>query len=718
MLSSKDIVPPHLVHKPVCPSTMSEDPQPMTLQQRIASLNAAHIGRVPGEPSLPRPKPQVPQKRPIVIRQRTVNNPPEQLNGSVVQSEAGNEPAGVSLQNGLLPPPSITVPAPRAPSRPTPPPLPKRQSSQAPPPLPARKQSQDTSRRGSEASPTPGNGSGSGGSDSCGLTATRTTSNESSRVKAPAWGDVNLPTLPPRGPNPAPRKYSSEQPKYVNRAPSAASLESVASAHPKEETAPIPSLLPRLPSRGSSTTREVQERPQSTSSVPKIQPRFVAPIPTATTIQAAKRSALSFGLNKPPNSENPVINGHEQTANASPPRIPLSSRPDLSAIQATRLRCAAAASHSPSHSVSPSNICLVCRDFSGPDNHAARFPRQNVSSLRALAVALTSNFPSLTDKARAIFTWCHYNIRYDVDAFFSGNLQPSTPASTLSTGLAVCEGYAGLFANLAVHAGLEALVLSGHGKGFGYTPLGPNSPLPPYKCGHAWNAVRIDGGEWKLIDPCWGAGHVQGAGQPYVQKFAPEHFNMSNEEFGIKHFPGNKDHFFLPNSRRMTWEEYIVINPAAWPDNVSEPATVFTNAKGDYGIGEKTITPRNRKINVRSNEILRFSFGLLCPHWTLQNTRKGRSPVFMLSVGGVDGRQKDQIPLEYVKGQGPGGGGDVWYVDIAARELGAPGMSLTLLAITRFGDREDARGMTVREFREKKGKVGAAFMGVAAWDLV
>lgn len=697
----------------------------MTLQQRIASLNAAHIGRVPGEPPLPRSKPQIPQKRPAVTGQKTVNNPPEQVYGSVTDTKVDNKPAGTGRQNGFLPPPPIardlvtTAPtsSSRSSSRPPPPRLPKRQTPQPPPPLPARKESQDTSRRDSEDSSNSGSASGSAGSDGYRLSATRTKSNDSSRVKAPAWGEVDLPALPPRN-STDPRKYTSEQPKYVNRAPSSTSLKSLASIQSKEERPPVPLLPPRLPSRSSSSTREPQERAQSIPPVPKVEPRFVAPVPTPKTIETAKRSILSFGLNKPQQPDRAVISNHEQSISVPPPPVPLSSRPDLSAIRATKPRTATNPSHSNSNSIPVSDICLVCRDFSGPDNHATLFPRQSVSSLPALAEALTSLFPSPTDKARAIFKWLHHNIRYDVDAFFSGNLKPSTPASTLNTGLAVCEGFAGLFASLALYAGLDSLVVSGHGKGFGYTPLAPNSLLPPYHGNHAWNAVRIDNGEWKLIDPCWGAGHVQGAGQVYQQVFDPVHFNMSNEEFGTKHFPQNRDHQFLSHGRRMGWEEYIVINPAAWPDNIQEIATVFTNAKVDYGIGEKTIKPRSRKIKVRSNEMVRFSFGLLCAHWTLQKTGKGLPPVFMLSIGGVDGRPKSQVPLEYVRGQGPGGGGDMWCVEIPARELGSPGMSLTLLAVTRFGDRQDARGLSVREFREKTGKVAAAFVGVAAWDLV
>jgi Transglutaminase-like superfamily len=355
---------------------------------------------------------------------------------------------------------------------------------------------------------------------------------------------------------------------------------------------------------------------------------------------------------------------------------------------------------------------MVCRDFSAPDHYATLFPRSQVTSLQALAQQLTSPFPSPTDKARAIFTWLHHNIRYDVDSFFNNNVRGSTPQSTLSSGLAVCEGYAALFTNLATHAGLESIVISGHGKGFGHAAPASGSPIPPFTAGHAWNAVKIDNNHWKLIDACWGAGHVQGKGLPYIQSFNPSMFTMSNEEFGLKHFPENKEHFFLPGARRMAWEDYIQ------PHEV-EPPTIFTNARADYGIGEQTVVPRGRKLQPSQGGTVRFQFGLLCPHWMMdKHTKKGLPPVFLLLVHGVDGRNKDHIPLERVVGQTPGGGGDFWYVEVSACELGAPGQTVTLFAVTSFGDRKDARGLTVRQFREGKGRVGMGFMGVAAWDLV
>jgi hypothetical protein len=152
---------------------------------------------------------------------------------------------------------------------------------------------------------------------------------------------------------------------------------------------------------------------------------------------------------------------------SSPPPVPVSSRPNLAELQKSKPKFGA--TNGASHGAAPAGAgqCLKCRDFSGPDNHAARFPRQSIPStdITWLGHQLCDPFSSATDKARAIFTWLHHNVEYDVVAFFSKNLQPSTPNSTLRTGLAVCEGYAALFTSLATAAGLESVVVGGHGKG-------------------------------------------------------------------------------------------------------------------------------------------------------------------------------------------------------------------------------------------------------------
>lgn len=675
---------------------MAEDPQPMTLQQRIASLNAAHVGRLPGAPPIPstRPKPQIPDRRPVV-KQKSFNIPNESNVTTTSQPDVGNTPSG-------------------------PPPLPSRKK---PPPLPTRKntQSSQEERRDSASSQS------SNGYNAPRLTTTRTKSDEN-RIKAPAWGEVELPPLPAKVEPKSRTKSFTERPQVARRTPSISSTTSTTSAVTTASSNARQPVRPPLPSRKSSSG--------------SLQPngaRKLPPLPSNDALERAKKAAFtsssdhiqpvesipSLPVRRPTN--NPTIHDIVQSTNSvnlngKPPPIPQSSKPDLSAIQATKPKLNG---HTHTTTTTPpqlSNGCLICRDFSAPDHHATLFPRQHVTSLSQLAHNLTSPFPSPTDKARTIFTWLHHNISYNVQDFFTGNVQSSTPQSTLQTGLAVCEGYASLFTTIATHAGLESIVIGGHGKGFGYTALPPNSPIPPYSAGHAWNAVRIDNNEWKLIDCTWGAGHVQGHGQPYVAQFSPERFTQSNEDFAVDHFPENKNHFFLPGGRTLSWQEYITINPANYPYPFERP-TFFDNAKTDYSIGRQTVCPPNRYISVSRDrsESIRFQFSLFCPHWSLErDTRKGSPPVFVLAVPDPrdsSGPRKRYIPLEYIPGHG-GGGGDTWFVDVLARELGRPGDSLTLFAVKSFGDREDARGLTVREFLEGVGRVGMGFVGVSGWELV
>ena len=405
--------------------------------------------------------------------------------------------------------------------------------------------------------------------------------------------------------------------------------------------------------------------------------------------------------------------------NGAPPPIPMSSRPDLSKLQASKPRFHGSMPGAPPAAASTTE-CLVCRDFSGPDARGAQYPRATLPTqdLGWLANELTAPFPSLTDKARAIFSWLHYNVAYDTVAFFGNNVKPSSPQQTLATGLAVCEGYAGLFAALATKVGMESIVISGHGKGIGYTPLAPGSSAPPYEAGHAWNAVKIDGGRWKLIDPCWGAGNVNKGSQNYQAHYKPSWFSMSNENFGLTHFPGNKDHFFREDGRHtIPWEEYILTNPDM-PTGL-KPIKVYSDAD-KHSIGRKTLQPAGGEISVYSTPSpVRFQFGLLCEHWTLARHTGVKPALFLLMIKGIDGREDDRLVLRRIPGSGPGGGGEFWYVDVPdARMLGAPGQKVLLAVLTKFGERTDCRGITPEEYEAQRGRVGMAWAYIAQWDLV
>ncbi|KAI7976847.1 hypothetical protein EIK77_010078 [Talaromyces pinophilus] len=686
---------------------MAEEPRAQTIQERIAALNQSQVGRLP----------ETSPARPYAPRNKTVNNPPHELSGSVIDIKViGNKPAPIR-QNGFLPPPTAALEAQKhSPAKndcKLPPPLPARKSSQPAPTLPPRRPSAQTERRVSSES-TRSNASYS----TISTTGTTSTLDSKSRVLvAPGWGQTELPPLPVREKSRPglPQRTSStlseaEKAKRAVKAPSkppplpsrTSSVESTGGVQSAKVSVPVRTL--------SSEARNIPQLPingvKSESATPAPAPRKIPPVPAADALQKIQQKSFAT-LSKHVEEDEP-----DQSA---PPAIPLASRPNLAAIQATKPKFTA---NGHAH-VAASTVCMICRDFSGPDNHAAQFPRQSLptNDLAWLATQLTAPFPSLTDKARALFTWLHYNIKYDVDAFFNNNVQPSTPAKTLSTGLAVCEGYAGLFATLATHAGLEALVIGGHGKGFGHSQLAPGSTIPPFEAGHAWNVVRIDGGKWKLVDPCWGAGAVAGKGQPYIQRFDPTHFTKPNNEFLLSHYPQNKDQFFTDDGGPgMSWEAYVLQDHNK-PFGLEQPV-IFTDAYQE-GIGERSFRPACAKISIHQPGPIRFQFALKCEHWTLAHHSKKTAPfLFLLHTHGIDGRKDEKIPFTYVRGTGPNGGGDLWYVDIDdPRMLGAPGQKLGIANITSFASLKDARGLSLQEYQAQAGRVGMGWSYIAQWEL-
>ncbi|KAF4633398.1 hypothetical protein G7Y89_g4715 [Cudoniella acicularis] len=388
-------------------------------------------------------------------------------------------------------------------------------------------------------------------------------------------------------------------------------------------------------------------------------------------------------------------------SNGVPPPINMRSKPTKIQVQATQNRSTPTVAAAPA----PSSGCLLCRDFSGPDRVASQHPRHSLPQTSDvtgyLAEVLCGPFSSPTDKARAIFTWLHHNIAYDTEAFFGNRVKHVDPKDTIASGLAVCGGYAGVYTAVALKAGLEAVMVSGHGKGYGYTALQPGQPVPPVDAsGHAWNAVRIDGGEWKLLDSCWGAGNV--GNQVYNKHFTPSYFTMSNDEFGIKHFPSDEEYFFRSDGRIPTWEEYY-IGPVG-----AEPLQLF-GAVEDHGLSQTSFSPPQKRIPVNSDEVIRFQFSKVCEHWDFEKNGQGKPYQMILKINGLDGRKEDYVAFE---------NNAFWYwVDVRARDLGAPGQMVNCYAVTTVNGK-DSRGMTRREYLNKKGKCGMGFGGVCAWDLV
>jgi transglutaminase-like putative cysteine protease len=523
-----------------------------------------------------------------------------------------------------------------------------------------------------------------------------TSRSERYAVRAPEFNPAALPPLPPKRTK---EEVQAHDQKYNAIRPGGSNSSSLSSVFRKSSAPNIPTRpqlpgRPTLPSRTSVRQEQTTPVPEETQSEPPAR-RAQAPPPP-------RRSALTMGFGNPsqPKQEpsNPTL-----AIEAVPPPIPTSSRPDLAALQASK----------PMSNGTPTpqqdggaGFCLHCRDFSGPDNHAARFPRESIPStdIGWLAHQLTSPFPSKTDKARVIFAWLHHNVAYDVVAFYNNAVKSSTPQSTMASGLAVCEGYAGLFAALGMKAGLEVIVVSGGSKGYGHTQVQPGEAIPPFKSTHAWNACRIDGGEWKLIDPCWGAGNVSGAGQPYNKQFSPHHFTQSNDDFGRSHFPSDNSKQFRNDGRIKTYEEY------ARGSKSGTEATIFGGFLNEEGLSEGSFQPKaNPIILSQQGPTTRFMFQKICPHWNPVRNGSGQYYIYILNLDAMEqDRSRNGIPFQQANG--------VWWCDVPTADLGRPGQKAHICAVTEF-DGRDGRGLTLQEFRERKNMVGQSFGGVAQWEI-
>ncbi|KAF4126471.1 Transglutaminase-like superfamily [Geosmithia morbida] len=541
-----------------------------------------------------------------------------------------------------------------------PPPLPSRTAT-APPPMPERpvrgpsQQNLTTANGGRRGSASSGMSSVSTLSQTQTISSVTSHGSEGRRLPPPL-SQANLPPLPPTR-----RELAAAG---NDDGPAVASQSS------------SPALPPRLPARP-----DAAERTASTGGTGAAQ----------TTLKAA--SIRGFGSGKSATTNPPQT----QPQGDTPPPVPMGTRPSAAQIDTAYKR---ATNGQPS----ALDECWVCKDWSGPDGVAAQFPRSTLprgDPVGHLARGLCGPFPSYTDKARAIFTWFYHNIRYDTVAFFGNNVRHMSVEETIFGGKAVCQGYAETYKAIANRAGLECVVISGHGKGFGHTPLKAGERAPPPKPdGHAWNAVGIDGGVWKLVDACWGAGHL--CNGTYKQEFTPGHFIMTNDEFGESHFPRDPRMQYRDDGRVVSWEEYFV------GPGVGETPVTYTNAKQE-GILEKSIEPRSRQIPVYSGETVRFQFSKVCPHWRSDTHGLGPSPLLLLAVHGVDGRSDDMIPFNT--------DGYWHWLDVPARELGVPGQSLQVAQLTSV-DGQDVRGVSAKEYLAKKRRLGMGWAFVVRWDLV
>ena len=195
-------------------------------------------------------------------------------------------------------------------------------------------------------------------------------------------------------------------------------------------------------------------------------------------------------------------------------------------------------------------------DYRSLDDHALAAPGSVQTSFKSLAAWLTSPCRSDEEKARVIFRWITQNIEYDVNALLAGGPMSGNAEDALRTRRGVCEGYAGLFMELASASGIRSVKISGFAKGYGYSPGQQLGKFPNY----SWNAVSIDG-RWRLIDCTWGAGYI-GNDRKFHRAFDPHFFFTPPREFIYDHLPEKEDWQLLDHPMsRGDYEREVYVKP-------------------------------------------------------------------------------------------------------------------------------------------------------------
>ncbi|WP_297333696.1 transglutaminase domain-containing protein [Flavobacterium sp.] len=223
----------------------------------------------------------------------------------------------------------------------------------------------------------------------------------------------------------------------------------------------------------------------------------------------------------------------------------------------------------------------------------------SVQSIEILANKIKSDFTSNEDKARAVFSWIAFNVKFDVTGnsgkgFYYTNEKDRQEknqkqiqemvATALNNNIATASGYAFLFENLAKAVGLEVVTIPGTLKSdpsqIGQMPNGTN---------HLWNAVKINN-KWSLLDVTLGAGYIGSNGQ-FKPAFNDGYFFTNPERFYLNHYPNNTEWLFVNKTKEnfsklpLFFGEYI--------------ASGYTIVSPDMGI----IKPKNNIVEFKFNNL-------------------------------------------------------------------------------------------------------------------
>ena len=131
-----------------------------------------------------------------------------------------------------------------------------------------------------------------------------------------------------------------------------------------------------------------------------------------------------------------------------------------------------------------------------------KVPRSKRRNTTTLAHYLTDGVSGDSLKVVAIASWMVTRYKYDYKALKSGKWSKRTTDQLLKKRKALCGGFADLFKEICMEAGINAETVIGYTKSWNYEPY--DSLI---RAEHAWNVVQVDG-QWRPADISWSTGYI------------------------------------------------------------------------------------------------------------------------------------------------------------------------------------------------------------------
>lgn len=155
-------------------------------------------------------------------------------------------------------------------------------------------------------------------------------------------------------------------------------------------------------------------------------------------------------------------------------------------------------------------------------------PEKQRKSSKEIASYIQEKFTTEETQIKAAYYYVISTISYDITHEFTVNLVISDDemvSKTIASKKGVCIHYAKFFKDIVSQLGYNCQLISGYTK--------RNNTIAEQS--HAWNAIKMNDGNWYVFDPTWDSGYIQNG--KFVRRLQSKHYKMKPLESIQSHMP-------------------------------------------------------------------------------------------------------------------------------------------------------------------------------------